>query len=590
MAMTNATVRVLDETGKAIATGKKVAAGTGAYGPITLTGSGPFRVEACGLAGSRPLCVWGATTSGGTLNLTPLTSAVTVLAGGQPPETLMTGPVQGLTDSALATAQAQLRTALAAALADAGLDPAFDLLAGALTPGSHTGYDRMLDTVTVGLGLDAKAYVTLGSPLGSGLAYLEPGTSQGSLTLDPAAATVDLPGIDALYQAMGAVMPSANGCTPGLPPLLDAGARASVDLVTTFSGTAGAAQLLCSHMAGLLTGDAESLVGSKLLPTLPTRCDFSGADPVCRVALVFQTAKGVLRQVGVEQAVVKRASPTGWKYLGNRLEVQATAAARLVLTHRADQTAPDSYARYLDVSIPAYPGLQCARASQKDAGGADVPLALFKPTAAGSFLSLWSTAPGNAAPSLDPATGATLGDDLVALPVPGTTTGDTIARNFVRAGRALKLELFADAACSTPLAGADGGAVSLDVAGQLPLNIIGQSGQPWPVLAASSVSNLVSLKGAVGAKLNYVANWSLLRAGLAPQHLQLCTNAACTAKVAELDLDPAAVAGTLSTTLGLKALLASDYKLLRLTGRTADGLTLQLDTTSCPTLPAGQPC
>jgi hypothetical protein len=582
---------VLDETGKAIATGKKVAAGTGAYGPITLTGSGPFRVEACGLAGSRPLCVWGATTTGGTLNLTPLTSAVTVLAGGQPPETLMAGPVQGLTDSALATAQAQLRTALAAALADAGLDAAFDLLTGALTPGAHTGYDRVLDTVTVGLGLDAKAYVTLGSPLGSGQAYLEPGTTQGSFSLDPAAAAVDLPGIDALYQAMGPVMTAANGCTSSLPPLLDAGARASVDLVTTFSGTAGAAQLLCLHMAGTLAGDAESLVGSKLLPTVPTRCDFSGADPVCRVALVFQTAKGVLRPVGVEQAVVKRASPTGWKYLGNRLEVQATAAARLVLTRRADQTAPDSYARYLDVSIPAYPGLLCARASQKDSSGTDVALALFKPTATGSFLSLWSTAPGNAAPSLDPATGATLADDVVAVPVPGTTAGDAVARNFVRAGRGLRLELFSDADCTTPLAGADGGAVGLEVAGQLPLNAIGQSGQPWPALAAAAAANLVSLKAAVGAKLNYVANWSYQRpGGLAPQHLQLCTNAGCTAKVAELDLDPAAVAGTLSTTLGLKALLASDYKLLRMTGRTADGLTLQLDTTSCPTQPAGQAC
>ena len=36
--MSNGTVRVLDSTGKAIATGKPVTAVTGAYGPITHLG------------------------------------------------------------------------------------------------------------------------------------------------------------------------------------------------------------------------------------------------------------------------------------------------------------------------------------------------------------------------------------------------------------------------------------------------------------------------------------------------------------------------------------------------------------------------
>ena len=46
---------------------------------------------------------------------------------------------------------------------------------------------------------------------------------------------------------------------------------------------------------------------------------------------------------------------------------------------------------------------------------------------------------------------------------------------------------------------------------------------------------------------------------------------------------------TFGPTLG-PALGAADYKLLRLTGRTSDGLVLQLDAASCSAQVAGQPC
>ncbi|MBI3347448.1 MAG: hypothetical protein HY020_09595 [Burkholderiales bacterium] len=599
MTATTATVTVLDETGKTLATGKPVTA-TGGYGPIPLTGAGPFRVRACGLVADRALCVWGATTTGGVLNLTPLSSAVTVLASGQSPETLMSGAVQGLTDAALATAQAQLRTALASSLTDAGLASDFDLLTGALTPGSHTGYDRVLDTVAVGLGLDAKPYVTLSSALGSGWVYLEPGTSAGSLSLDAGASRIDHAGIDALYKSLGTVMPVAKTCPTGLPALLDPLVRASADfLVPAFNNVAQASQVLCGHMGGLLVGDTETLESATLLPAVPSRCDFTGADPVCRVKLVFKTAappanapvpttpKDVMRQIGIDQTVVKRTN--GWLLLGNRLEVQATATARLVLSRRVDQTAADVYSRYVDLRIPAYPGLQCARASQKDGSGADVALALFKP-AAGTYLSLWATSASNATPSLDPLSGATQGADAVSLAVPGNAAGDTTARNFARAGRALKVELFADAACSTPLAGADGGAVSIDVAGQLPLNFVGQSGQPWPTVVAASTASLVSLKGAVNAKITFGPTWTPLTPGLAVTRAQLCTDAACSAPLSTTDLPSAATGAALNATLGVQALNASAYKLLRVTGRTADGLVLQLDSASCTAQASGQPC
>lgn len=580
---------MLDASGKAIASGKAVAPTTGAYGPITLTGTGPFRVEACGSVSGRAQCLWGATSNGGTLNLTPLTSAITVLAGGQPPAALMTGPVQGLADSDLAAAQTQLRNALAPALADAGLASGFDLLTGALTPGSHTGYDRLLDTVSVSLGVDSKAYVSLGTQFGSGTAYLEPGTTQGSLSVNAGSATVDFAGIDSLFQALGGVMPNTANCTPGLPALLDANARSSISpVIAAFVGPAQAKDPLCTHMLGLLDGDIEPLTGSTLLPPVPRHCDFSASDPVCRVNLVFQTAKGLQRQVGIEQAVVKRAD--GWKLLGNRLEVQASATARLVLARRIDQTAADTFTRWLDIGIPAYPGLACARVSQKDGSGADVALALFKPAGSNGLLSLWSVGGGSSAVSLDPASGTVRSINPTSLDLPGGAAGDATARNFVRAGRALKVELFSDAACSTALAGADGGTVSVDVNGMLPISVAGMSAQPWPVLAAASNTALIALKGAANAKLSFAPTWASSPGGLTANRAQLCADAACGLQLAQLELTGSATTAALSATLSLLPLGASDYKLLRITGRTTDGLVLQLDTQSCASQAAALPC
>lgn len=586
LALSGATVRVLDATGKVAATGRPVAAATGTYGPIAISGGGPYRVEACGTVADKPICLWGATTSGGKLNLTPMTSALTVLASGQSPETLMNGAVQGLTDEALAAAQVQLRAALAPALADAGLSSDFDLLTGALTPGSHAGYDRVLDTVDVTLGADSAAFVQLGSRLGSGRAYLEPGTTQGSFTVNPAAAGLDLTGIDTLYATMITATANSNTCQPGLIPVFDPAARASIDTLT-FTGAAEAAQLLCLRLNGTL-GDGELLFGGKLLPTTLGRCDFGTGDPLCRVSLVFQNKQGLLRTLGVDQAVVKRAS--GWKFLGNRLEVQASASARLVLTRRGDAVAPDTYARYLDITIPAADALQCARVSQKDGSGADVALALFKKAGSGSALSLWSVSSNDATPSLDPATGATRGPSIVSLPLPSGTVGDTVARNFARYGRALKVELFSDSTCATPMAGADAGVLNIELAGTPPLAISSMSGQPWPLIAAPSLAALTSLKAATNTKVNYGPIWTFPRGGIAMRLAQLCQDASCNLKAAELELASNAQAAALTATVGTLAIDAGDFKQLRLKARTTDGLLLQMDVQACATQTAGRSC
>ena len=596
----SATVRVVDSTGKVVASGKPVAAQTGAYGPITLTGTGTYRVEACGNVTDRAMCLWGLSNNGGILNLTPMSSAIAMLASGQSPETLMNGTLTPLTDAVLDSAHFQLRTALAPALTDAGLAGDTDLLTSTLKPGTRTGFDRVLDTVAVGLGADTKPFVTLTTRLGSGTAYLEPGTTQGSMSFDPALISLSLPGVDLLYTKLAMAMANVAACQSaqgGLATLMDPAARASVDPVSTaFTGASQAAQVLCLRLNGVL-GDGEVLFGGRLLPTTLGRCSTPGNDPsntVCRVDFIYLNSKGFQRRLGVEQ-LAYRQGPLDWTFLGNRLEVQATAAARVVLTRRIDSAAPDSYARYLDVSIPAVgvsggSVLQCARVSQKDRSGADVPLALFKKAGNGDYLSLWSSSISDATPSLDPFSGATRGNSIVGVPVPAGATGDTTARNFVRAGRALKIELFGDSVCATPLGGLDGDAINIDVAGLLPIAAVGHSGQPWPALSAASVSALAGLKGAINAKVSFGPIWTFPRGGLAVNRATLCTDTVCSSKLSELELAAGATSAALNATLGNTALNASDYKLLRITGRMPDGLVLQLDSQSCSAQTPGLPC
>jgi hypothetical protein len=125
----------------------------------------------------------------------------------------------------------------------------------------------------------------------------------------------------------------------------------------------------------------------------------------------------------------------------------------------------------------------------------------------------------------------------------------------------------------------------------LPIVASNMAGQPWPALASAATTALTTLKGAAKAKLTFAPAWTFPRADAVPTRAQLCTtDATCGSKLADLELAPSALTAALNPTLGTTALLASDYKLLRLTARTADGLTLQLDAASCTTQVSGQPC
>jgi hypothetical protein len=130
----------------------------------------------------------------------------------------------------------------------------------------------------------------------------------------------------------------------------------------------------------------------------------------------------------------------------------------------------------------------------------------------------------------------------------------------------------------------------VDVAGLLPIAATSQSGQPWPALAAASTAALASLKGAVNAKISYGPIWTAPRGGLAVNRAALCTDSACATKLSEVELAAGATGAALSATLGNAALADTAYKLLRITGRTQDGLVLQLDSQSCSAQTSGLPC
>lgn len=587
-AMSNGTVRVLDSTGKAIATGKPVTAVTGAYGPITLTGTGPYRVEACGNLAGRQRCVWSATNVGGTLHITPITSAITVLAGGQGTDAMMTGTVQGLGDTAMASAQTQLRAALAPLLTEAGLAADFDFMTGTVTPGSHAGYDLLLDLTDIAFNQDGSVpAVRIGSRLGTNTVYLEPGSAVSTpLNLATGAAGFDFTGLDALAASMITGTANNNVCQASLTPIYDAAGRYNIETVVRTG--ANAAELLCLRLNGVL-GDGEVLFGGKLVQPELDRCDFpSGGDPVCRISFRWLTSKNELRVLGVEQAAVKR--PGGWKFLGNRLDVQATATARTRLIRRVDKTGPDSIYRYIDIPIPAASGVQCAIASQKDLSGANLPFAIFKTTGAGTYLSLWSVSLSDGSPSLNPASGVTRGNDIVEVPIANSVGGDSLVRNFVRAGREVRLALYNDIGCSTPWAGADGASITVNMAGTPPLSASSMAALPWPNIVVAGISALTGLKGVANAKLSLQSSWTLARGGLTMTHMMLCTDAACGTRLGMMTLPTTATTATLAATNGGSLLDTVSFKQLRVMAINTDGSVMQTDWQSCGTVAAGVAC
>ena len=601
--MTGVKLRILDAAGKALVSGKAVAA-TGAFGPETLTGTGPFRLEACGYAAEKLRCLYALTPLGGTSNITPLTSAVAVLASNLTPETLMATAslAAGVDASAISSAQTRLRTAIAPALTDAGLGASMDFASEPVTPGSRSGHDRLLDNLAISWGLgSSNAFVQIVPRLGTGNVYLESSSTQGQLSIAVGAATLNLADIDTLFASMNtAYSGTVTSCRASLPGLLATGARLTFDEGASLTGSqtfveassGDMSNFSCQWFLGPLSSGWIGASGKLRAPELG-QCDFSNSTtPVCRVSAVVQNAQGDIKRLANNQGVVLQAG--SWKYLGDLLPSVSQAQSRAQLIRRVNGTTPvDSYTRAISISIPTQSGLACAQVTQKNSAGLDQTLAFFKPAASATWLSVWANSANDPLPSNSPTVGATRAADERWISLNGGADGDAIVDNFYRYGRNLKISFFGDVACSTPFtpAGASGSTASIELPAVPPLSSA-LPFLPWPNLAAATTTALPTLKGAAAAKVLLAASWSYKGSPQGMLSALLCTNVNCSGNGSafELALAPNASSAALSLTLGSQALAVADFKQLRLLGRGEDGLLLGADYQSCSADTAGQSC
>ena len=95
----------------------------GTYTIPELTGTAPFRIEACGYAGANYQCNYSVAQGAGTANVTSVTTATVLLASGKSPADLMDGDSTALTASALNSAQVALRDGMVSALAAGTCQP-----------------------------------------------------------------------------------------------------------------------------------------------------------------------------------------------------------------------------------------------------------------------------------------------------------------------------------------------------------------------------------------------------------------------------------------------------------------------------------
>ncbi len=588
-------LRVIDATGAVVAEGVPLDA-AGRFSAIVLTGTGPWRLEACGWAAAEWTCLQSVAYAAGTANVTPLTTAALVLASGTPAEELMAAAAPSA--AALATAQGTL----ASSLATLG-GGSVDYFGGVLDAGSRTGYDRLLDAVQVNMGSDGQPFVQLTPRLGSGNVFVQSGSAaQGSLSATGAAANLPLAQLEALFTRLNSALVSEVACrhaTTGLASQLADDARMSFG-PEPLQGAAAVSDVLCTFFSGREPGSPEVvgpvLWGSRLMSPVLGRCDFDGDNAICGVSLVLRDGEGDVSELGGGLAVAYRAGQ--WRLLGDRHAVGVTASASVQRDLRIDgASAVAHYDRAFAFEVPALPGLACARVSQQDAAGNRVTLAFYKRHVRGEGegeperLSLWTNGSGGPHASTDPASGSTRTSDDTWLFLPEGEAGDAAIRNFLRGGRTVTVDLYADTACSTPF---DGPAtrVVVDVDGVAPV-WSALPDLPWPAYTATAQLALRNLVAAAGTATPLELAWSFPRGTIGFTEAFVCTDRALcgvggSGRVAKRELRPRARTVGF-TVLSGAAVTAGEHKMAGLYGRWR-GLGVQANMTSCPGVPAGERC
>jgi hypothetical protein len=598
--ITQGKLRILDATGAVVV--QDVAINDdGSYPAQTLTGPAPYRIEACGYAGANYTCVYSVAQGAGTANVTPLTSATVLLAAGASPDTLMTGSASGLDASAVDTAQGHLRGSLSAVLTDAGVSSSFDLITGSLSAGSRTGYDRVLDAVGVSTGEDGShPFVQITPRLGTGNVYIEPGAAAvGSVTVDSGASNLSLAGLETLFQHMSAAMSSASACSnanTGIRNWLASNARMSLGDGAPVTGPDNVAAGLCQFFAQGEDGTTP-MWGASLVSPVLGRCDLSGAAPVCRVSFALKAPEsegGGIQALGGGMAVTREGG--AWKFMGDADPIQLYASARVQRDIRIDGPTPVvSYARALAFEVPAINGVACASVSQHDSSGAgSVVVAYYKPhDNQARRLSLWTSNSMGNDRSLDPTVGTTRSSDDTWVGLPEGTTGDDVVRNFYRGGRSVTFQLFSDSACSVPFTVDGRSSFEVDVDGVPPV-WASLTSLAWPEPDTDTRNALKALTLGAGSSGSFSVAWGSSRSGAGVNGVTVCGDRDCGdgsgGRLGSKDVRPGSTSATVALNNGGNAVTASSTKMIALYGRTGDGMGLQANYVTCPTVTAGDSC
>jgi hypothetical protein len=575
--ITGGTLRILDADGVLVAHDIAVAA-DGSFTVPELTGRAPFRIEACGYAGANYQCLYSVAQGPGTANVTPLTSATVLLAAGQSPVELMAGSNGVLDAAAVAGAQTQLRAGLSGVLSG-NVEANFDFITGALSAGSRSGYDKVLDAVGVTTGVDDKAFVQITPRLGSGNLYLEQGSTLGTVTVANGAGELSLGGLETLFANMTQALASAPACSSGLASQLASGARMSTDGGDPLSGASAVAAGLCEMFA------SQEMFGSRLLSPTLGRCDLDGAQPVCRVSFVLQDQAGGVQPVGNGMGVTREGG--AWKFLGDVDPVQLHASAKAQRDVRIDGDTPVvSYSRAIAFDIQAVTGLQCAQVVQRNADQALVTVAYYKRFGADvPRLSLWQQNAFGNTRSLDPTVGALRNADDTWVALPDGDAGDVVVRNFFRGGRTVTVNTFSDDACSAPFAVSGRSSFEVDVEGVPPV-WVAMPNLPWTDLTSASRQAVLDLALDANAGTTLNVAWTFSHGTLGLDSGSICSDRSqCgqggSGRIADFRLRPGATSAAIAVTNGGTALPATGYKMLALYGRTGDGLDLQSNAIAC---------
>lgn len=586
--LSGATLRIVDATGAVVASDIAVD-DDGRYTVPALGGTPPYRLEACGQAGPNWTCLHSVAQGPGVANVTPLTGAAALLASERQPGLLMNGSAAGLDADRMAAAQQQLRNGLAGLLAG-HVPEGFDFVAGTLSAGSRTGYDRVLDSIGVHPGVDGgTTFVQITPRLGNGNLVLEPGITQGSVAADSRAATLSLASLETLFAGMSNALASADACASGLASHMASGARLMLGPDFGLSGADAVAAGLCDMFA------EENLWGSRLMSPTLGRCDLDGPQPVCRVTFVLMATGGAVQQVGGRMGVVHQQG--AWKFLGDLDPIALSASATVQRDRRFDGGTPvDTYSRALAFEIPAVDGLACARVTQRQADGTAVTMAIYKlfdDTA--ERLSLWTRDGASAMRSMSVGEGHLRSRDDTWVQLPAGEEGDQVIRNFVRGGRAVTVHLYADSDCTTAFEVDGRSEFEVDIEGVPPLWTT-MSSIPWPELTEPAKAEISALSMGGGRSRPIALSWTFPRGPLGLGEAVFCADrASCgdggAGRIGEASMRPGSTSLTMnlatSAELGVEGTGAKTFVLF---GRTADGISVQANFMSCASVAEGQPC